>query len=620
MPTDSNIAEKLEQLFGSFRAESLRDDLYPLFNEPEYFYYLIAPKSCLLEGGRGSGKTTALRCMTYEGQAALTSNDFSEPKFVGLYTKINTNTVASFSGPELNITSWQRFFGHFINLMICEEALIYIKWLKDYRKSNHLDAKMNYTRVGQALGFANVTTLNDLFNAIDHSRMSLEIYINNFGDSKPTISPLQTPVNILMEEMRELDGHKDTNFFIILDEYENFLDYQQKIVNTLIKHSGENYFFKIGVRELGWREKTTLNSSEVLISPADYERIQIEEKLENDFAAFAKRVCDARLRKADTALFGPAIDVETLLPGLSIKAEAIELGVSRHVETFRSFLLSTADTHRLLDLHDHELYVFQELNKQNLPEATKEIEDYYLGKKSSRERYENYAYSLLFSISGKGAKISKYYCGHSVLAKTTHQNIRFYMQLVNECIREQFAVGKSISEPIDAQLQTVAARNVGLSYLRELEGVSVQGGSLAKLLLGLGRLFQVMAANPVGGKPECNQFEMSEEVSDVDSQTNQEVRSLLIEAVMHLALVRTPGTKLTTASDVRSWDYAPHPIFAAYFGFSHRRKRKMKVEESDLIALTKQPQETIKKLLGRRAPLADEALPIQMSMFDEYFC
>ncbi|MGO8465010.1 ATP-binding protein [Rhizobium leguminosarum] len=615
--TSKSIAQNLEQLFGSFRAESLHDDLYRLFNEPEYFYYLAAPKSCVLLGGRGSGKTTALKCLSYEGQAALRTSDFNNPSYVGLYSRINTNTVASFSGAELTDPAWNRIFGHFINLVICEEAATYIQWLRQDPQRRDVDRLVNYSQLGKALGLGQSSNLEEFIGEIESARIDLEIYINNFDEDAPKISPLQTPIDLLMRELRKLSGHAKTNFFIILDEYENLLDYQQRLVNTLIKHAGGNYYFKIGVRELGWRERATLNPAEVLISPADYERIRIEETLEREFPAFAKRVCEARLQAVDLQSYGPPIGVDMLLPGLSIKEEAAMLGVAKRVADFRSFLARHSELKSVSDLHDHELFVFLEMSNHNFDAAVGDLKTYAAGALPAKQRYENYAYSFLFSISGKGANVPKLYCGHSVLAKITHQNIRFYMQLVNECIREQISAGKKISEPIEPNLQTVAARKVGLSYLKELEGVSTQGGSLAKLLLGLGRVFQLLASNPVGGKPECNQFELTSKPGGAGVEHQAE--ALLTEAVMHLALIRTPGTKLTTETDIRSWDYAPHPIFAPYFGFSHRRKRKMSVSEDDLISLTYQPQDTIKKILGRRFRLADDALPAQMSMFDEYF-
>jgi hypothetical protein len=557
--------------------------------------------------------------MSFEGQAALGATDFAAPTYVGLYMRINTNTVASFFGPEQSLDAWQRLFGHFVNLHICEEAANYIAWLKKHRANDAVDVQFDYGRLSRTLGIRNVDNLSEFLDAINDARIDLELFINNFSDPRPTISPLQTPINMLMNQLKKIDGHGHTNFYLIFDEYENLFDYQQRLVNTLIKHAEGNFFFKIGVRELGWRERSTINPSELLISPADYERIRIEEALENDFPAFARRVCEARLEAADLQEYGPALDVDRLLPGLSIKDEAVLLGVENKIDNFRAHLRNSPDTAKLADLHGHEIFVFYELAGKNDSLATEQLLDYFNGKKSALDRYENYAYSLLFSISGKGSEVTKYYCGHSVLAKITYQNIRFYMQLMNECIREQISKEKSVSSPIEPWLQTLAARKVGLSYLRELEGVSTQGGSLARLLLGLGRVFQILAANPVGGRPECNQFDISEYSSDYDPAIAEGVRLLLIEAVMHLALVRTPGTKLTTESDVRSWDYAPHPIFAAYFGFSHRRKRKMSVSESDLINLTQKPQSTIKRLLGRRSNLADESLPTQMSMFDEYF-
>ena len=85
----------------------------------------------------------------------------------------------------------------------------------------------------------------------------------------------------------------------MLDEYENFDDYQQQVVNTYIKHAGPSYTFKIGVRELGWRMRATLNPDEQLTHPADYARIDISGDLHTSrFREFACRVCDERLTRA----------------------------------------------------------------------------------------------------------------------------------------------------------------------------------------------------------------------------------------------------------------------------------------------------------------------------------
>ena len=81
----------IHDLFGSFRAEWLRNDIYRLFSEPTYFPHLVGNKSCVLVGGRGSGKTTVLKCLSYEGQYELGKQDWALPKHVGVYYRVNTN-------------------------------------------------------------------------------------------------------------------------------------------------------------------------------------------------------------------------------------------------------------------------------------------------------------------------------------------------------------------------------------------------------------------------------------------------------------------------------------------------------------------------------------------------
>jgi hypothetical protein len=102
--TLGQIAE-LNKLFGTFRAEWLEGQLYDLFTEPEYFPELISTvRPCVLVGGRGTGKTTVLRGLSYEGQFALRNNDIIAMKMmsnIGLYYRADTNVVTAFRGVEL---------------------------------------------------------------------------------------------------------------------------------------------------------------------------------------------------------------------------------------------------------------------------------------------------------------------------------------------------------------------------------------------------------------------------------------------------------------------------------------------------------------------------------------
>jgi hypothetical protein len=174
---------------------------------------------------------------------------------------------------------------------------------------------------------------------------------------------------------------------------------------------------------------------------------------------------------------------------------------------------------------------------------------------------------------------------------------------------------RSLAEPVSFELQTQAAHRIGKKNLSELEGLTVHGAQLTKLLLGLGRVFQIMASDARGHAPEVNQFHLSDQNGDL------EIEQLLTSAVMHLALIRSPGNKLADEADTREYDYRMHPVYSAFFNFSYRRKRKMMLSGSQLMGLVKRPKATIREILAQsnRSYEGDEPLPDQLRLFQSYY-
>jgi hypothetical protein len=97
------------------------------------------------------------------------------------------------------------------------------------------------------------------------------------------------------------------------------------------------------------------------------------------------------------------------------------------------------------------------------------------------------------------------------------------------------------------------------------------------------------------------------------------VEELLREGIVHLALLRYVGSKLQDQSDIRHFDYVIHPIYAPFFGFSHRRKRKIGLADRDVIDLVEKPAATIKQLLAGQNRIVDDALPEQMELFSTFY-
>jgi hypothetical protein len=618
--------KKLNGLFGSYRAEWLQGRIFDLFAEPSYFNALKDNRPFVLEGGRGTGKTTVLRGLSYQGQYALHKKDiskFDNTKFIGIYHRVNTNHVRAFIEGGLDTKGWMKVFAHYFNLIICREILIFLQWHNHLSKSKNQLSKHACHLIAKSLHIQNQNDdLKSLLENVDIAMYEFQSNINNIGDSKlPKLSMAGDPIAIITENISLLPQFNNKMFYILLDEYENYEDYQQQIINTLIKHSTENYSFKIGVRELGWRIKHTLNPKELLHDPADYVLINIERKLTNGshFSIFAKIVCQQRISQ----LFldetnSQNYEIEDALGQLSIEEEAILLGVEK-TDYFKSFENLPGNVKKKI-INLPKLYVFfivywAKWHDMSIVQA---IDEYTSSKTKWNTRYENYKYDMLFKIrKGRGKRgVQKYYSGWNTYIKIANGNIRYLMELVYRAYEKHLNSNDDIDHKVTFKNQTLAAQEVGKKNLMELEGLWKNGAQLTKLLLGFGRIFQVLAGAEGKRAPEKNQFliENSEGMSD-------KCQDLISAAVMNLALVRSPGNKLDSTSHTRDYIYTIHPIFAAFFVFSYRKKRKITISQNAILGLIEQPGSTIKSILKNSNVSGEDSdnLPSQMNMFEGFY-
>lgn len=622
------LEEQLSELFGSYKAEWLKEKLYDLFTEPAYFPELKSVRPCVLIGGRGTGKTTVLRCLSYEGQFILSERNVGEIpnwSYYGMYYRVNTNRVTAFKGTELPPEKWIGLFAHYFNLLLSDLIFQFLEWYQTHIPNSQQLDELACTRVAKSFNLVGAKTIRDLAEQLDHLRIEFEASLNNIANKTwPSLSIQGAPIDILLESVSKLPQFKNKNFFFLLDEYENFEDYQQQIVNTLVKHAGQYYSFKIGVRELGLRCRSTLNQNEQLIHPSDYVRINIAEQLDDSkFKEFALAVCNARISKINVQ--DMIRNIELVLPELSEDNEAERQGITELAEPIKKelrFIVKARDPQNLSvieKLTSFEAYLIKFWAESKNEGIEETVCDFLKNKSKWDTRLTNYKHALLFTLRRGKRGIRKYYAGLDIFVKLSARNIRYLLELVDQSLLLHLQQGGTLSTPIKPEIQTKAAQKVGQKNLFELEGLSVHGAQLSKLLLGLGRIFQVMATDLSGHSPEVNQFYLEDD-SSFDNQKNvAEVEQLLKASVMHLALLRISGNKLIDEAATRDYDYMIHPIYAPFFVFSHRKKRKMKLTGLQLLGLVNSPRDTIKEILANSNRTIDESLPEQLSLFEGYY-
>jgi hypothetical protein len=622
------IISELTRTFGSFRAENLGDQLFSFYTTPDYFPKLVTPIPCLLQGGRGTGKTTVLKSLSFEGQYRLANQNFDkfiQNTYVGIYYKLETGLVSAFSGAGKPDSFWQQIFAHFMNLQLCKQVCEFAVW---YEEKQHKNLILNPHLLEVfciSIGITSEKTLSSILLKLDLQIAKLESDINYASDTENTKQiPIGAPTRRLVKLLRNTHELKDKTFYFLLDEYENLRDYQQATLNTFIKQSDIELTFKIGIRELGFKTRHTLNEQEQLVDPADYVLIDIATGLdEKEFESFSRQVLEHRFDEIRNKFPSIPKTIPELFEELSEEQEAVKLGVdeiANRVIKIISKKCSMSQKKHLKSFNARDLALMKFLAgdyKDNEDQIYQVFSDAITDPSGWRNKVNNYGYAALFSIRRKKVGISKYYCGWKTFVMLSAGNIRYLLQLVINSLITHAKENKQLDQKISAKCQTNVAMEVGKKNLMELEGLSTQGAQLMKLVLGMGQVLHEMAIQGEGHAPEITQFEMA--YSKGTKEMAIEVSEMLNNAVMHLALLRTSGTKLGSPGATKDFDYMLHPIFSPFFVYSHRKKRKFTISPDDLLGIIDSPPKAIKRILIKQNRETSNELSDQLQLFGGYY-
>lgn len=592
--------EVLENLFNENRAEWADKHFKEIFVEPTYLSKLQSIRPSVLIGGRGTGKTTALKSLRFDStyERLVESNQsFSDQEFLGILIRMNKNRVQVFQGRGATEEEWQKLFAHYFNLLACKELVLLTAFLQD-KTGKQLDEEY-INQISIDLAVEGASNLTELSSNINKAISRLQIYVNNlYSESsyKPALSIAESPLKLFATLLKESGLLGEKTIFCCIDEYENVPDQHQSVLNTYIKHAERPLSYKVGVRKNGFRNKRTYDGQDLLRVPDDYQEIEI---VDEGFDYFANAVANLRLKFGIRQGINFPQNIKEFLEELTLEEEAERLGAAKIAKDVKATIDSMDDKVKnyfksMSSINLSFLKYWSEKTDEDIKELAM---DWYLNEDVWKNRLNNHAYASLFWISkgNKGQRIRKYYCGERIFITLSSGNIRYFLELIDKALKleikdTQIGEGEITLSP---KSQTLAAREVGKRRLNQLEGLADNGVQLKRLVLAIGKVFFEFARNPLSKSPETNSF-----ILTGDDVSLERLLKLLKEGVGHLAFEEEPRTKATTPHEMKDEEFRLHRIFTGYFEISHRKKRRTTFDAKTLLqVIESNPAQAISKLI-----------------------
>lgn len=610
------------------RAEEHEADVWGEFFIPPYFNKLelhSATKSTYIVGKRGCGKTMLLKYLDYHTAFSKKRAQIlpSEVRHIGIYWRVDTQFCNSLNHRGLDEHQWIEIFESYFSIVVGIEIL---KSINEVARSAFNDFSVDdfdQYEINSANDFYGEfpTKVPALLAFLEAKRRRLSSWISNIiSTQKPILPPGKTFLDSLIADIRRHNALKDAAFYVYVDEVENLVPYQRRILNSYLKHSQRPFIVSFTSKELS--NETATTGPESINATHDFRLIQLDELAsEADYKTFFAEVLLANLEiagKSNDSNFLSCLRAPDLLSERSKEDYRSKIGktirmrfpekstrdiAADAISTDRIFNILKDRIKKALSSHRTKLVVADFMRFVEVPDALiitpallsrrrsdpNEILNFLINYSASKTAksdpkgwiHNNLVGSLLEIYRPHGL-ICPIYSGYNTFFTMANKNLRHFLILCYKALEIADLTDES-NKTISLGTQARAAYEAADQLIREIKTFGPQGERLRTFVLRLGNVFRMLQAAPPMSEPEQNQFSInsgSRVLSDEETIFISELKKYGI-----LSEELETKTKGVVGSDIA--DYQLNPIYSPYFQISYRRKRKisLSVEDFSLLAL-----------------------------------
>lgn len=576
---------------------------YKLFSGIKESDIYSDPNNIVFMGGRSTGKTMFLRYWSYQVQVKKAIKEkvapdnlfkyFYDQGGIGFYLRIDGPVLRSFEGFNINDIAWASVFTHYYELVV---GRAYIEFLVEMITINALpetSVKNFLIELQKLFQAVKLETLYDALQHLDNCIMEVDeyrgkvpFYSNEFKPTKGFAS--QTLSFGIPKQMAKTipEFTQGLNFILLIDEYENFLILQQRMVNTLLRFSTSNINFRIGMRLEGFRTYEMISNDDFIKEGREYRKIIFDEVLQKDqdYRNFLIEISRKRLEKVDAFKVKNLTDITIFLGASeSLENEALELVQKHPSQHFKHYkdILSKFSSEEIKLIEYPENPLMELLNiiwiKRNVPikEVNKAMNGYLtkkkddLSKKYKMDYVDKYKLSLMILLASIYRKNKSFY-SFNTFSFLSSGIVGHFMELC----RRAFAYGAFENKDnlletgvITIAQQTKASREVSDSELQQLQRIETHGGSIYRFVNNLGNIFRDFHKDEKIKYPETNQFAF-----DFGSLAEDKYKNAFRDAIKWSAIQRKPALQPSAPGKHLKDIYTLNRIFSPSFQISYRTR------------------------------------------------